>query len=70
MKIKLSPKQVFAILRIVVQAIKAVGVEIKEAKAPEGPGGVKVTFPEAVEIVSAAFASAVEPVAEVIADED
>ena len=68
-QIKLSPVQWFKVIRIIMDAFRAAGVEYREAREADSEGGSKVVLREARDIVLAALSSAVEQIAEILVED-
>lgn len=65
---RLKPKQIFQIARIIIRAIRAALDEVETAKSPNSPGGRRVTSQEAVDVAAACLGSLVEPIADILTD--
>ena len=65
---RLKPKQIFQIARLVIRGVTTALDEVESAKDPASPGGKRVTTQEAVEVAGAVMASLVEPVAAILGE--
>jgi len=66
---RLKPKQIFQIARLVIRGVTTALDEVESAKDPSSPGGKRVTTQEAMEVASAVMASLVEPISAILADD-
>ena len=66
---RLKPKQIFQIARLVIRGIMTALDEVESAKAPTSPGGKKVTSAEALEVAGSVLASLVEPISAILTDD-
>ena len=66
---KLKPRQIFRIARLVIQAIRIALDEVESAKGPQTPGGIRVTPDEAIDVAAAVLGTLIEPIAGIITDD-
>lgn len=65
--LRLKPRQIFAMARLIIGAVRAALEEVETAKAPGSPGGKKVTAEEAIDVAAAILGSLVDPIADILA---
>jgi len=63
---RLKPRTIFGICRLILRAVRSALDEIEEAKDADSPGGEKVTALEAAEVAGIALASIVEPLGDLL----